>query len=75
MVDDIFTTNSYNTVDFESESFDIPQKSRSHLNLMPAVKQFAIRNGYEVGVCVFASFLPLHHHHVTSVGGARPMNE
>ncbi len=25
----------------------MPQKSRSHLNLMPGVKQFAIRNGYE----------------------------
>ena len=47
-VDDIFTGNSYATVDFESESFDVPTKSRSHLNLMPAVKQFAIRNGYEV---------------------------
>jgi len=45
---DIFTRKSYNTVDFESESFDVPQKGRSHLNLMPAVKQFAIRNGYEV---------------------------
>ena len=48
-VDEIFFTgDSYNTVDFESESFDVPQKSRAHLNLLPAVKQFAIRNGYEV---------------------------
>ena len=47
-MDDIFGGDSYTTVEFESESFDVPEKSRSHLNLLPAVKQFAIRNGYEV---------------------------
>jgi hypothetical protein len=45
--DDVFVDNSYNTVDFESQSFDVPLRSCTHLNLLPAVKNFALQNGYE----------------------------